>query len=71
MLKKIKSFPKLCRDSSHNPPNMYAYDPGVYAWECPSCHNVKYFVVRETRLSTGIDKQASVVSKVAVWRYLR
>ena len=44
-LKKIKDFSKPCLSSSHNPPSMMVYSPGVYEWTCPACGNVITFTV--------------------------
>lgn len=48
--RKIADLPKheTCQHPEHQPPSMMCYPPGVYEHECPSCHKVQRFVVRES-----------------------
>jgi len=47
--RKIADLPyrKICRNPSHDPPNMIVLPPGIYEHECPGCGHKQTFVVPE------------------------
>jgi hypothetical protein len=36
---------RRCYDTSHDPPSMMVWEPGVYEHTCPSCGKKQTFVV--------------------------
>lgn len=45
--------PRPCSHPEHDPPGMMVFAPGTYEHECPRCHHIIVFTVRERWLSSG------------------